>query len=141
MHITLKLVLVITRNCGCGSCRSGKPEHGVLSDPIRSDPIPSTLAQPIKSVNFNFLPIESPRSFRGGQSDWSCELPSLITVDLVTHPGGDSLGNTWFCSLCFLFASPPSLSHTMPLSLAHNPSRALLSQSLSLSRALSRNYF
>ena len=34
----LELVTRNTRNCGCGSGRSGKPQHGVLSDPIQSDP-------------------------------------------------------------------------------------------------------
>ena len=73
------------------------------TDPIR--PIRSTLAQSIKSVYFNFLPIESPRSFRVGQSDWSCDLPSLIIVDqleldFVTHPGGDLKRATWLWRGC-----------------------------------------
>ena len=73
------------------------------SYPIR--PIRSTLAQPIKYVHFYFLPIESPRSFRAGQSDWSCDVPSLIIVDqleldFVTHPGGDLKRATWLWCGC-----------------------------------------
>ena len=101
----------------CDSGRSSEPQKGVRSHPIPSDPIPSdpirshpipshpipsTLAKPIKYVNFNFLPIESPRSSRGGRFDWLCDLPSLITVDqlergkqlvLVTHPRGGFQAN------------------------------------------------
>ena len=62
------------------SGRSRKPQKGVhpsVHPSIRPSDR-STLAQPIKSVCSYFLPIESPRSFRGGRSDWSWDLPSLV---------------------------------------------------------------
>ena len=71
----------------------GGPENlkgGSVHPSIRPSVHPSvrsTLAQPIKSVCSYFLPIGSPVHPEGGRSDWSCELPSLITLDQLTYPG------------------------------------------------------
>ena len=61
----------------------GGPENlkgGSVRPSIRPS-VRSTLAQPIKSVCSYFLPIGSPVHPEGGRSNWSCELPSLITLD------------------------------------------------------------
>ena len=63
------------------SGRSRKPQRRVR--PSVRPSVRSTLAQPIKSACFYFPPIESPVHPGGGRSDWSCELPSLITLDRV----------------------------------------------------------
>ena len=70
----------------------GGPENlnrGSIRPSVHPSIHPSTLAQPIKSVCFYFPPIESPVHPGGGRSDWSFELPSLITLDRVIkiYPG------------------------------------------------------
>ena len=70
------------------SGRSRKPQRRVHPS------VRSTLAQPIKSVCSYFLSIGIPVHPEGGRSDWSCELPSLITLDQASDknlPRGECL--------------------------------------------------